>query len=139
LYEWSAALHAALLSTKKERGLGTALVTILVTQNLVSSVIACSSASRDASLKALDVLELARPSSKECAPVWGCQGLRSNRAAAPISFFGAVLYGSKQAYHNRVRALGQAPPAPKVVQDRFFPLGRQESLSLSTISDTLHG
>jgi hypothetical protein len=34
----------------------TALVTILVTQNLVFIVIACSSASRDASLKALDAL-----------------------------------------------------------------------------------
>jgi hypothetical protein len=71
-------------------------VTFVVTQNLVSIVFASSTASRGASLKTLDALELAACIFWLRGPVWGSQGWRSHRVAAR-----SVLYGLKQALHNR--------------------------------------
>jgi hypothetical protein len=87
----------------QKRGLGSFLVTFVVTQNLVSIVCASSSASRDVPLRctfALDPLELTRSSPWLRAFLGQSRMEKPPRSGAHL-FFWAVLYGLKQAPHNR--------------------------------------
>jgi hypothetical protein len=80
---------------EKKKGLGSVLVIMLFTQNLVSIVIARSIASRDASLLPLTRLNGRALLSTMRVPERRCQGLRSNRVAAR-----SVLYNGGRARKN---------------------------------------
>jgi hypothetical protein len=69
-------------------------------KTLTQLSIATSIASRDASLKTLDPLELARSTSNGAPLEWRSQGWRSHHEVAR-----SVLYGVIQALHNRLQLL----------------------------------
>jgi hypothetical protein len=77
--------HNNALAPAPPSGLGSVLVTFVVTQNLDSIVICSFHEVKGRFAQALDIMESASPVTCDAPPVWGGQGLKRSIAEWPLT------------------------------------------------------